>query len=201
MKKWQIIAPVGLAAAAAAVLLAVRKKPESCSDAKAAPAAAKKSAPAAELKTGSYSFVSGYKDAATIEVGINYDPARFGFAVVEDGFPAYSSDSHVAVVYGEDFTAQLEYAGYYPGENFAAMSEAARAKFSGYGEVVFGVHRGIRYVDGDCICMCFPIPDDDCSYLLVTVIKAAGNDDTLDELQENEDLAALLGGLEISSER
>ena len=95
MKKWQIIAPVGLAAAAAAVLLAVRKKPESCSDAKAAPTAAKKSAPAAELKTGSYSFVSGYKDAATIEVGINYDPARFGFAVVEDGFPAYSSDSHV----------------------------------------------------------------------------------------------------------
>ena len=49
--------------------------------------------------------------------------------------------------------------------------------------------------------MCFPIPDDDCSYLLVTVIKAAGNDDTLDELQENEDLAALLGGLEISSDR
>ena len=200
MKKWQIIAPIGIAAAAAAAVLAMRKKPQAAADAKPAPAA-KKPAPAAQLKTGSYSFVSGYKDAATVEVKVGYDPECFSFAVIEDSFPAYSSDSHVAVVYGEDFTAQLEYAGYYPGEDFAAMSEAARAKFSGYGEVVFGVHRGIRYVDGDCICMCFPIPDDDCSYLLVTVIKAAGNDDTLDELQENEDLAALLGGLEISSDR
>lgn len=199
MKKWQIIAPIGLVAAAAAVVLAMRKAPQSSAAAKAAPSASKP-VPPAELKTGSYSFVSGYKVAATIDVKIKYDPERFGFAVIEDGFPAYSSDSHVAVVYGEDFTAQLEYAGYYSGENFAAMSEAARAKFSGFGEVSFGAHRGIRYVDGDCICICLPIPDDDYSYLLVTVIKAEGSDDTLDELQENEDLAAILGGLEISSE-
>lgn len=199
MKKWQIIAPIGLAAAAAAVVLAMRKAPQSSAAAKAAPSASKP-VPPAELKVGSYSFVSGYKVAATIDVKIKYDPARFGFAVIEDGFPAYSSDSHVAVVYGEDFTAQLEYAGYYSGEDFAAMSEAARAKFSGFGEVSFGAHRGIRYVDGDCICICLPIPDDDYSYLLVTVIKAEGSDDTLDELQENEDLAAILGGLEISSE-
>lgn len=39
-----------------------------------------------------------------------------------------------------------------------------------YGEVSFGVYLGIRYVDGDCICICFPIHDDDCSYLLVTAI-------------------------------
>ena len=39
-----------------------------------------------------------------------------------------------------------------------------------YGEVSFGVYLGIRYVDGDCICRCFPIHDDDCSYLLVTAI-------------------------------
>ena len=199
MKKWQIIAPIGIAAAAAVAIIA-RKKPQTGAAAKPA-APAQNSAAAVELKTGSYSFVSGYKDAATVEVGINYDPARFGFAVVEDGFPAYSGDSHVAVIYGEDFTAQLEYAGYYHGENFAAMSEAAAAKFGGFREIAFGTLRGIRYVDGDCICMCFPIPDDDYSYLLVTVIKAEGNDDTLDELQENKDLAGILGGLKISSGR
>ena len=85
--------------------------------------AAKKPAPAAQLKTGSYSFVSGYKDAATVEVKVGYDPERFSFAVIEDSFPAYSSDSHVAVIYGEDFTAQIEYAGYYHGEDFAVENE------------------------------------------------------------------------------
>ena len=127
MKKWQIIAPIGIAAAAAAAVLAMRKKPQAAADAKPAPAA-KKPAPAAQLKTGSYSFVSGYKDAATVEVKVGYDPERFSFAVIEDSFPAYSSDSHVAVIYGEDFTAQIEYAGYYHGEDFAAMSAAARGK-------------------------------------------------------------------------
>ena len=125
MKKWQIIAPIGIAAAAAAAVLAMRKKPQAAADAKPAPAA-KKPAPAAQLKTGSYSFVSGYKDAATVEVKVGYDPERFSFAVIEDSFPAYSSDSHVAVIYGEDFTAQIEYAGYYHGEDFAAMSAAPR---------------------------------------------------------------------------
>lgn len=200
MKKWQIIAPIGIAAAAAAAVLAMRKKPQAAADAKPAPAA-KKPAPAAQLKTGSYSFVSGYKDAATVEVKVGYDPERFSFAVIEDSFPAYSSDSHVAVIYGEDFTAQIEYAGYYHGEDFAAMSAAARGKFQGFGEIEFGALRGIRYIDGDCICMCFPVPGDEYSYLLVTVVKAEGNDDTLDELQDDENLAALLGSVEISSEK
>ena len=197
MKKWQFIAPIGIAAAAAAAVLAMRKKPQTAANAPAP--AAKKSVPAAQLKTGSYSFVSGYKDAATIEVKVGYDPERFSFAVIEDSFPAYSSDSHVAVIYGEDFTVQIEYAGYYHGEDFDAMSAAARGKFQGFGEVAFGELRGIRYIDGDSICMCFPVPGDEYSYLLVTVIKAEGNDDTLDELQADENLAALLGCVEISS--
>lgn len=105
------------------------------------------------------------------------------------------------MIYGEDFTAQIEYAGYYHGEDFAAMSAAARGKFQGFGEIGFGALRGIRYIDGDCICMCFPVPGDEYSYLLVTVVKAEGNDDTLDELQDDENLAALLGSVEISSEK
>ena len=58
MKKWTILAPLGLAAAGAAALVLLKKKPE----VKAAPAKggpAKKPAPAkapANLKTGSYSF-------------------------------------------------------------------------------------------------------------------------------------------------
>ena len=197
MKKWQILVPLGIAAGAAAAAYALRKhSPAPAKDGKAAPAAAE--TPAAKLKTGSYSFISGYKDAAAVEVSVNYDPEKFGFAVVEDGFPAYSSDSHVAVIYGEDFTAQIEYAGYYHGEDFAAMSEAARGKFAVFGEVTFGTHRGIRYIDGDCICICLPIPDDDFSYLLIPVIKAEGNDDTLDELQDDASLAALISAIEIS---
>ena len=78
---------------------------------------------------------------------------------------------------------------------------AARGKFQGFGEVGFGALRGIRYIDGDCICMCFPVPNDEYSYLLVTVVKAEGNDDTLDELQDDENLAALLGSVEISAEK
>ena len=35
----------------------------------------------------------------------------------------------------------------------------------------------------------------------MTVVKAEGNDDTLDELQDDENLAALLGSVEISSEK
>ena len=85
--------------------------------------------------------------------------------------------------------------------SFAAMSAAARGKFQGYGEVGFGALHGIRYIDGDCICMCFPVPGDEYSYLLVTVVKAEGNDDTLDELQDDENLAALLGSVEISAEK
>ena len=45
------------------------------------------------------------------------------------------------------------------------------------------------------------MPNDEYSYLLVTVVKAEGNDDTLDELQDDENLAALLGSVEISSEK
>lgn len=197
MKKWQIIAPIGIAAGAAALVLALRRKPQPAADGNSS-AETKKAAPSVQLKSGSYSFVSGYKDAATVDVTINYDPEKFGFAVIEDGFPAYSSDSHVAVIYGEDFTAQIEYAGYYHGEDFAAMSAAARGKFSGFGEVTFGRHSGIRYLDGDCICLCLPIPGDDYSYLLITVIKAEGNDDSLNELQDDPGLNAIVSGIEIS---
>ena len=73
MKKWQIIAPIGIAAAAAAAVLAMRKKPQAVSRRKVR-TGGEKSAPAAQLKTGSYSFVSGYKDAATVEVKVGYDP-------------------------------------------------------------------------------------------------------------------------------
>ena len=88
MKKWTILAPLGLAAAGAAALVLLKKKPE----AKAAPAKggpAKKPAPVkapANLKTGSYSFISGFQNASTVEMTLDYDADRFSFAVVEENF-------------------------------------------------------------------------------------------------------------------
>ena len=78
MKKWTILAPLGLAAAGAAALVLLKKKPE----AKAAPAKggpAKKPAPAkapANLKTGSYSFISGFQNASTVKMTLDYGADR-----------------------------------------------------------------------------------------------------------------------------
>ena len=106
MKKWTILAPLGLAAAGAAALLLLKKKPEAkAASVKAAPA--KKPAPAkapANLKTGSYSFISGFQNAVTVDMTLDYDADAFSFAVVEEGFLSYSSDSHVAILEGEDFS-------------------------------------------------------------------------------------------------
>ena len=100
LKKWKAIAPLALTAAgalASGVAILMRKLPKDT-----APAA--ESAPAAKpanLKTGSYSFISGFEDAETVELSMDFDPEKFSFAIVEDEFLNYSSDSHVAIVYGE----------------------------------------------------------------------------------------------------
>ena len=108
MKKWTILAPLGLAAGAAAALLLLKKKPaEKAAAPKAAPQKAAPKAPA-NLKQGSYSFISGFQNAATVDMSLDYDSDAFSFAVVEEGFLSYSSDSHVAILEGEDFSLQVE---------------------------------------------------------------------------------------------
>lgn len=194
MNKWKVIAPLGaLAAAGAAAALLLKKKGETPA---AKSAGTKKAEPReVSMKTGEYSFVSGFQDARTVEVRLEYDALRYGFDVIGEDFLCYSSDSHVAVITGEDFSIQMEYASFYKGEDFALITEAARKKYGGFAPVAFGALQGFRYREGDGVCFCLPV--DDYSYLLLTLLKAQGCDKTLEELAGSEELAELLGALKI----
>ena len=190
LRKWKVIAPLALTAAgalASGVAVLMKKLPQDVPAAENVPAAKP-----ANLKTGSYSFISGFKDAVTVELSMDYDPGKFSFAIVEDEFLNYSSDSHVAIVYGEEFNLQLEYAGYYSGEDFAAHSAALCEKYQTSGEIVCGSLAGLWVLDGDNIAMHFPIPEDAHSYLLVTVQKTPDYDDEITTLPDYAPLKALL---------
>lgn len=199
MKKWQIIVPLSLAAVGGAIgLVLMRKKAPAAPAAKAQSsgrAAPAKKAPANE-KTGSYSFISGFRNAATMELTLRYDADRFSFDVVEEDFLVYSSDSHVALMEGEDFLLQIEYAAFYTGEDFEAHTKAVREKHGDLVPAAFGANRGIRYFEGDNVCFHFPV--DEHSYVLITAMKAKGNDDPLSALPEYEDLKDILGSIQLA---
>lgn len=191
LRKWKVIAPLALTAAgalASGLAVLMQKLPKDTSPAPEAVPAEKP----ANLRTGVYSFISGFKDAETVELSMDYDPEKFSFAIVEDEFLNYSSDSHVAIVYGEEFNLQLEYAGYYSGEDFTAHSAALEEKYQTRGEITCGVLTGLWVLDGDNIAMHFPIPDDKHSYLLVTVQKTPDYDDEITTLPDYAPLRALL---------
>lgn len=195
--KWKVVAPLGLAAAGAAALAVITLlKPER--PAAEAPAAVKSAAPK-NLKTGSYSFISGFQDAATVELTLDYDAEKFGFDIIDEEFLCYTSDSHVALLSGEDFSAQIEYAGYYTGEGFEDLIRHVSEKYTGFGTVAYGDNTGIRYLDGDNVCLCFPA--DAYSYVLVTIVKAKDNDEEIEALPDNADLCAMLGSMRISARR
>lgn len=199
MKKWQIIAPLSLAAVGGAIGLVLMKKKSPAAPA-AKPQSGGKPAPAkkapANEKEGSYSFISGFQNAATMELTLRYDADRFSFDVVEEDFLVYSSDSHVAILEGEDFLLQLEYAAFYAGEDFAAHTKAVQEKHSDVVPAAFGNNTGIRYFEGDNVCFHFPV--DAHSYLLVTAVKAKGNDDPLSALPDYEDLKDILGSMQFA---
>ena len=188
MKKWTILAPLGLAAGAALLLLK-KKEAKTAPTAKASEA---KKAPPANWKTGSYSFISGYQNAATVEMSLGYDGDKFSYAVVSEDFLSYSSDSHVALVQGEDFSLQLEYAAYFTGEDFAAHCAGLAEKHKSFGPVRYGSVDAVKYLEGDTLCFCIPIPEDEHSYVQVLVFKDKGNDTPLPELAKDPDLSAML---------
>ena len=191
LRKWKLIASLGLTAAGAAaagVAVLLQKLPKEG-------AQEEKPAPAAHLITGTYSFISGFQDAATVEARFQYDGSRLSCVVLEDEFPVESGDSHVAVVYGEDFCAQLEYGSYYGGEDFARLKAELSKKYADLKDVSYGANSGLLYQNGDNLCLDFPIPGDAHSYLHVTLVKEKGNDDPLSALPEYPDVRAILGSL------
>lgn len=196
MKKWTILAPLGLAAAGAAALLLLKKKPGEKAAPAGKPAAAKAPAKApVNLKTGSYSFISGFQNASTVEMTLDYNGDKFSFAVVEENFLSYSSDSHVAILEGEDFSLQLEYAAFYPGEDFAAHCASLAEKHQDFAPVRYGSVDAVKYLEGDALSFCLPIPEDAQSYVQVLLFKAKGNDTPLPDLADDPDLGAMLASV------
>ena len=198
MKKWKVIAPLAMTAAGAiatgiAVLLS-RTEDKAPAEAGTAAAAPKPIDPA-RLKTGSYSFISGFQDAATVEMTISYDGEAFSYAVAEEEFLAESSDSHVALLFGEDFNLQLEYAPFFGGEDFAAHRAALEEKHPDLQELSFGQNAGLGYLAGDNVCIHLPIPGDAYSYVLVTVIKNAAFDGDVTEIPALPVFQALLASV------
>lgn len=202
MKTWKIILPLGLAAAGAAAALLLAKKP---AEGEAKAPAGKKPAKQAEApqnaKEGSYSFISGYKDPVTVDVSIRFDPDKFSFSVISEEFLNPSSDSHVAVLWGEDYHVQMEYAAYYPGESFETMAKAAAEKYKGFAPVKYAENEGFRYFDGDSYGFRLRIPGDGQSYLLLTVIRAAADPDDFAALPEDPPFAAMLGSIRFALKR
>lgn len=195
MRKWKLLAPLVLTALGALVagIAVLLQKEESADGDKPAPAPAP--IDPARLKTGSYSFISGYRDAVTVEATLPYDSERFSFAVVEEDFISETSDSHAALLYGPDFNLQLEYAAYYGGEDFESLCASLREKHAWLRELSFGDKRCVGCRTGDNLSLFFPIPEDTASYLLVTVQKTPDFDGELEELLEHPELKTMLAGL------
>ena len=199
MNKAVILAPVALAAVGAVVLVAMKKPAGGSAPAakKAAPAKAggkQKAAKPLDLKSGSYTFISGFKDAAKVEVALQYDASGCDYAVIEEDFPAYTSDSHVAVVRSGEFVVQLEYAGYYSGEDFAGLKKSLSERYQDIADVQYGANACLQFVDGDNICVAVPV--DQFSYLLVTIIKGKEYDDDFMTLPDYPPVRAVLDNLQ-----
>lgn len=199
MKKWKLVAPLAVSAAGAlaAGIAVLLSKTEETKPGSVGKKAAEAPAPIdpARLKTGSYSFISGYRDAATVEMQLPYDGERFSFAVTEEDFLSESSDSHVALLYGEDFNLQLEYAPFFDGEDFAAHRASLEENHPDLQDLSFGENRGLAYLAGDNVCIHLPIPDDAYTYLLVTVQKNAGFDGDVTEIPSLPVFRSLLAGI------
>lgn len=200
MKKWLIAAPVGLAAVAAAALVLTRK-PKNAAP-KAAKSADKKAAAPAVMKnakTANYSFASGYKDAKTVEVSFDYDSEKFSYEVASEGFLSDTGDSHVGILYGEDFGLQVEYAAYYHGEDFAALSKNLSERFKGFGKIVCGGIEGVRYFDGGDYRLAFPAEGASADYVLFSAVIKGDEEEKYLELPDNADLRLIMNTLKIKA--
>ena len=127
---------------------------------------------------------------------MEYDAAAVSYAVISEDFLTYSSNSHVAAITGDEYSIQLEYAGYYSGEDFAALKKSLAERYQDVKDVSFGANKGLQYIDGDNVCMAFPA--DEISYLLVTIIKGKEYDDPFTTLPDYPPVAAILASIKMA---
>lgn len=151
------------------------------------------------MKEAVYSFISGFKDASTVAFHFPYDADAFHYSVAEDDFLTESGDSHVGILQGEKYSVQFEYGSYYSGEDFLKLQQELTAKHSDLSVTQYGSLYGVKFRDGDSICLAFPIPQDSYSYLLITMVKAPDNDDDLEALPDYPEFRALLASSSFTS--
>ena len=215
MKKWlTAAAAAALAAAAAGAAIALKggkgsekasPKAEKASPKAAAKAPAKGGAKSkkkddfaiTDLKTGVYSFPSGYKDAKEIKVNIGYDGQQHAFNVVSEEYIADSGDSHVAIVSANDFGIQFEYAPYYAGEDFAALEKSVADNFKNFGHVKFDGVSGICYTNGGSYCMAFPTSSDNDYVLATVVLMGDDSEEEREKLRSNPEMIAIMNTVTI----
>ena len=191
MKKAYIgLAAAVTAAAGAAAYFIVKKK-----DTGAAPAAAGKRAEIKNPATAEYSFVSGYNDAKTVKAGFTYDGDKFSYKVIEEEFLAYTDNSHVGALYGEEYNLQIEYTDFVTGENFEKHSAYLEEKYKGFAKTEYGKNSGCMYYDGDGTCFVFPATEFSC--ILITVLLGKNSKLQQEDLPSDADLSMMLESLEI----
>ena len=198
-RNWKILAPLtltALGALAAGVSVLLQKTEDDASAPAAKPAKAVKPVrDPVTLSLGTYSFISGFQNAATVELTVPFDPAAESFSVVEEDFISASDDSHVALLYGEDYNLQLEYGAYYGGEGWQAHCAALREKHPDLREVCFGENRGVLFLDGDVLRLDLPVPHDTASFVQITIQKTSAFDGAVTELAEHPALCEQLAGI------
>ena len=203
MKK-QVVLISAAAAAAAGVVIALRGKGGDSASAKAKPAKSggkKAGFTFKNLQTGEYSFASGFRDAKTVYVRLGYDADNSSFSVTSEDFLAPTGDSHAAIVYAPDFALQIEYAAYYAGEDFAAMSKDTAERYKGFKEISCNGLGGIGFFNGKNYCMAFPAADAAADYVLFTVVNMGDDkEEVIAALPEHPMLSAMLDTLTITAE-
>lgn len=191
MNTWKKIVPAGIVAAAGAAAAVIAKK--KTADASEAGTKAAKKAEPKNLAEGTYSFVSGFADAVTVDVAVKYDADRYSFSVVEEGFLVPTSDSHVALVTGADFNAQIEYTPFYAGDDFDKLTEEARTAQRSFAPI----GKGFRYSDSSSVCVC--LPADASSYIFINAMLAKGSRLKFAELPTAPEFTALIESIEVKA--
>lgn len=198
-RKRKVIAPLAVTAVgalAAGVSVLLRKNVAAAPEAKGA-----KSAPKVIVRDptvqeyGSYSFISGFQNAATIELTLPFDPGTEFFSVVEEDFLSASDVSHVALLTSEDYRLQIEYAAYYGGEGWEAHVAHLREKHPDLKEVCFGENAGVLFLAGDSLRFDLPVPEDGASYVQITIQKTPSFDGEVTELAQHPALTEQLAGI------